>query len=229
MDTARCTLDNEIYQAVRFSALSPNDLSKKRRFLICSECRGPAFFRKASRSGQAACFGARPHEDGCELAASENEQNDIGLGEDQDALINSGQRIIIDFNFGGQPKETHNDLNEPDNIGGRGGRYVGDGARPDAVMHRRLSTILRNLIMSEQFRTSLQTIDVVGVGEFTVADFFIRYSAVTQMHEGHHYGYWGMVADANFGKDGVLWLNSGGRGDMSICVPAQLAACRTRC
>jgi len=222
MDAARCTLDNAVYQAVRFAALPPNELSKKRRFLVCPECNGPAFFRKASRSGQAACFGARPHEDGCTLAASEYERNDTGLGDDQDILENPGQRIVIDFNFGAQPADKHNDPDESYNVGGRGGRFVGDGERPNAEMHRRLSTILRNLIMSEQFRTSRQIIEIVGVGEFSVADFFVHFSAVAPMHIGQYRGYWGMVADARFGQTGALWLNSGGRDDMSICVAEPL-------
>lgn len=224
MDAARCTLDDVVYQAVRFATLSPADLSRKRRFLVCPECRGPAYFKKASRSGQAACFGARPHEDGCTLAAVEYEQNDIGPGDDQDILQNPGQRIVLDFNFGAQPNDRHNDPDEPHNVGGRGGRFVGNGARPDAVMHRRLSTILRNLMISDQFRTSRQTIEVTGIGEFTVADFFVRFDSVAPIHDNQYRGYWGMVASAGFGKEGALWLNSGGCDDMSICVPQQLVS-----
>lgn len=221
MDDARCTLDNKIYQALRFSALPPSELYSKRRDLVCHECNGPAFFRKASRSGQAACFGARPHKDGCTLAASEYEQNNIGPGDDQYILVNPGQRIVIDLNFGTQPTDRHNDPDEPNNVGGRGGRFVGDGERPNAKMHRRLSTILRNLIKSEQFRTSRQVIEIVDVGEFAVADFFVRFSAAAVMQNVKCRGYWGMIADARLDQKGVLWLNSGGRNDMSICVPEQ--------
>jgi len=220
MDAARCTLDDMVYQAVRFAALPPNELARKRRFLVCPECRGPAFFRKASRSGQAACFGARPHEEGCELPAAEYEQNDIGPGDDQDILENPGQRIILDFNFGA-PIDRHNDPDALPNVGGRGGRFVGGGARPDAAMHRRLSTILRNLMMSEQFRTSPQMVEITGVGEFTVANFFVPFGAVAPAHDNQYRGYWGMVVFARFGQTGALWLNSGGRDDMSVCVPEQ--------
>lgn len=220
MDAAHCTLDDSTYQAVQFAILPPNELARKRRFLICPECRGPAFFRKASRSGQAACFGARPHQEGCTLAASDYEQNDIGPGDDQDILENPGQRIILDFNFGA-PSDRHNDLNAPAIAGGRGGRFVGGGVRPDAAMHRRLSTILRNLMMSEQFRTSRQKIQIVGTDEFTVSDFFVPFDAVAVQHENKYQGYWGMIASARFGQTNALWLNSGGRDDMSICVQEQ--------
>lgn len=220
MDAARCTLDNTIYQAVRFAALPPNELAKKRRFLVCPECHGPAFFRKASRSGQAACFGARPHEDGCTLTASEYEQNDIGPGDDQDILENPGQRIILDFNFGAA-SDGHNDPDALPNTGGRGGHFLGGGVRPDAAMHRRLSTILRNLMMSEQFRKSHQVIEIAGVGEFAIANFFVPFGGVTLTHDNQYRGYWGMVVSARFGQTGALWLNTGGRDDMSICIPEQ--------
>lgn len=219
MDAARCTLDDEVYQAVFFAALPPNELARKRKFLVCQECRDPAFFRKASRSGQVACFGARPHKEGCTLAASEYEQNNIGPGDDQDILENPGQRIILDFNFGA-PNDRHNDPDGLPNSGGRGGRFLGGGARPDAAMHRRLSTILRNLMMSEQFRTSRQIVEIAGVGEFMVANFFVQFGAVTSVHGNQYCGYWGMVVSARF-DHGALWLNSGGRDDISVCVPEQ--------
>ena len=220
MDAALCTLDDSTYQAVQFAALPPNELARKRRFLVCPECRGPAFFRKASRSGQAACFGARPHEEGCTLATSDYEQNDISLGDDQDSLENPGQRIILDFNFG-VPNNRHNDPTAPVIAGGCGGRFVGGGVRPDAAMHRRLSTILRNLMMSERFRISRQIVEISGIGEFTVANFFVQFDAIAIAHDNQYRSYWGMVVSARFGQTGALWLNSGGRDDMSICVPEQ--------
>lgn len=220
MDAALCTIDDVIYQATHFANLPPNELARKRRFLVCPECSGPAFFRKASRSGQAACFGARPHEEGCTLAAAEYEQNDNGPGDDQDILENPGQRIILDLNFGAS-NDSHNDTDAMPNPGGRGGRFIGGGTRPDATMHRRLSTILRNLMVSGEFRTSRQIVEISGIGEFTVADFFVQFDAVAHHHENQYRGYWGMVVSARFGQTDALWLNSGGRDDVSICVPEQ--------
>jgi len=221
MDVAQCTFDNKVYQAFHFAALPPNELAIMRRFLVCPECRGPAFFRKASLSGQAACFGARPHEKGCALAASEYDQNHIGPGDDQNILENPGQRIVLDFNFGA-PNDRHNDPVAIPSAGGHGGRYVVGSARPDATMHRRLSTVLRNLMMSEQFRTSRQLLEIVGVGEFTIADLFVQFGSVTPAYNSHYRGYWGMVVSARFDQEGSLWLNSGGRDDISVCVPDQL-------
>ncbi|MEB0137650.1 MULTISPECIES: hypothetical protein [unclassified Undibacterium] len=218
MDVARCTLDDVVYQATRFSILLPSDLAQKRKFLVCPNCGGPSFFRKASRSGQAACFGARPHEIGCSLAAPEYEKSDDGQGDDQDTVDNPGQRIVVDFNFGALENDRHNDPDAIGNPSGRGGRYVGGGARPDATMHRRLSTILRNLVVSEQFRTSQQILEISGVGEFSVADFFVPFASIMSEHDGKYRGYWGMISDARMGQNGSLWLNSGGKGDVSLVI-----------
>ena len=69
MIKAKCTIDNFTYTAVEFAQLQPNELEHKRRFLQCPACGGPAFFRHAAMIGRGPCFGARPHADGCELAA----------------------------------------------------------------------------------------------------------------------------------------------------------------
>src|SRR5471030_38910 len=217
MDVARCTLDDELYQAVNFSALAPGELGLKRQFLVCDECGGPAFFRKAAKSGQAACFGARPHADDCSIPQPDSERNADGLGDDQDILANPGQLIVVDFDFGAQEIDRHNDPDAAPNPDGRGGRYVGGGPRPNAAMHRRLSTILRNLIASQQFRTSRQILDIPGAGQFAVADFFVPFDAISPEHSGHYRGYWGMIANAGR-KDGSLWLNSGGKGAVSLVV-----------
>lgn len=223
MDTAHCTADDTTYLAIRFAQLQPAEKEKKRYALVCKECRESAYFRKASRSGQAACFGAR-HSAICTLPAAEYEQNNIGLGDDQNILENPGHSIILDFNFGAAD-DKHNDQNAPPNAGGRGGRFTGHGARSKAAMHRRLSTILNSLITSDQFRASPQIVEIPGAGEFTVKDFFVQFNAATPSHLLQYRGYWGKVvsakSDARFGND-ALWLNSGNKNDMSVCIPAHL-------
>lgn len=47
--------------------------------------------RKASRSGRAACFGARPHHEGCELAAIEYERMDVLPVQDYFVIVGGDQ------------------------------------------------------------------------------------------------------------------------------------------
>lgn len=218
MDVARCTEDGHTYEAVEFSQLPPIELARKRRLLCCPECNGPAFFRKASRSGRAACFGARPHAGGCGLAAPEHDVQPDGQGTDQDALNNPGGRIVVDFNYGAQEQPEHEEAPGLPRNPNRRGRFVGEGDRPDARMHRRLSTLLRNLVEAPNFSQSDQLLEIEGRDEIAVRDFFVPLDAVSEEHARMYRGFWGMISDARFAADGTLWLNSGGRDDVSFCV-----------
>lgn len=221
MDTARCSEDEVIYEAIQFSHLPPMELARKRRLLRCPECNGPAFFRKASRSGRAACFGARPHADGCSLAALEHEPEEDGQGADQDILENPGERIVVDFNFGAQAQPEHEEAPGFPRNPNRRGRFVGDGIRPNARIHRRLSSLLRTLVEVPDFSQSDQILEIEGAEEITVRNFFVTLAAVNPGYAGSFRGFWGMLSDARLAQDGTLWLNSGGRDDVSFCLDAR--------
>lgn len=217
MDTAFCTEDGITYEAVQFSRLPPIELARKRRFLQCSGCNATAFFRKASRSGRAACFGARPHVEGCNLAAFDHEPID-GQGHDEDELNNPGDRIAVDLNYGSHIRQPRPVVPGDGGAVNRGRRFVGGGARPDARAHRRLSTLLRTLLEVPAFSQSAQILEIEGRTDIAVRDFFVPIGQVSTDNEGQFRGFWGMLSDARFTQDGTLWLNSGGRDDISFCV-----------
>lgn len=219
MDTARCTEDGVSYYAHVFAALPVAELERKRRALVCDVCGHEAYFRKASTRGQDACFGARPHAPGCSAAAPESGQVQAG-GDEQDILDNPGDTIVLDLDYG-----AHDIVNPgPDqpggNAGGRGGRYTGQGARPSARTRRRLRPILRNLIYSDQFRESSQTIEIPNRGPFAIRDFFVHFGEIDrERHFNKFRGYWGMAVDVGAADDeGGIWLNSGSYRSFSILV-----------
>ncbi|MFL9597777.1 hypothetical protein [Aeromonas veronii] len=222
MDIARCTLDGNTYNAVNFSQMLPNEMSEKRQNLVCTECGRDAFFRKASRTGQAACFGARPHDEHCSFASAETQRVD-NEGGDEDRLRNPGQNIVIDLNYGAAPRvnvDVEPNVQVDDNDGR--GRHVGNRPRPDANMQRRLSTLLRNLINSDEFRRSqIQHITLGDNAPATVANFFVNFADVNGGHDNQFHGYWGLITDARIGNNGNLWLNSGGRGNVSCLIRAE--------
>lgn len=220
MDIVLCLADGKKYSTKAFEDLGEYVVSMYRRQLVCPECRGPAFYRKESTSGQAACFGARPHTESCDLAAVESRQGG-GLGPDREERINSGERIEVDFNFGAHPI-VHGAPDEPTDPNGRGGRYVrGNSGRASPAMHRRLSTLLKNLMHSQDFKNSHQII-ALPEGQFRVRDFFVEFSAASDVHLNEYRGYWGMVSDAGI-SSGSLWLNSGGREAVSVVVDGDLS------
>lgn len=218
MDIAHCTADGRNYSAQSFEALDERLMEEYRRHLICPECRFPAFFRKESKSGQAACFGARPHDDNCSLAAVESSQGGSS-GPDREERINLGERIEIDFAFGAHAPMPHVDPQEPFDVNGRGGHFAGGQRARHAVMHRRLSTLLKNLMHSEDFRNSDQLISMAE-GEYRVSDLFVSFGDIEERHLNSFRGYWGMITDAAFSRTTPvsLWLNSGAADDVSIVV-----------
>lgn len=222
MDIALCTEDGQIYTAANFAKLQSSNLERMRQQLTCRECSGPAFFRKASKSGRAACFGARPHHDYCSLAAQDSEQVVEGEGADLDVLHNPAERIVVDLAFGAQPREIHGDPAEGSGRAGRSPRYVGGNPRPDARMHRRLSSLLRTLIEAPHFARSNQLLEIAGQPEIAVCEFFVPLSFVNQSMQGRFRGWWGLISDARDGIDGSLWLNGGGRGMISFCIPLEM-------
>ncbi|MBR8043451.1 hypothetical protein KDW40_26155 [Burkholderia cenocepacia] len=220
MDIARCIEDNRTYNAFEFSALSPAELGRKRRMLICDECEGPGFFRKASRSGQAACFGARPHAPDCSAAAAEGREV-VTQQEDDEPRLNPGAHIVVDLHYGGTPVNGIQGDDADNSKGAGGSRYVGGGGKRAAVSHRRPSGLLRMLVESEGFRSSEQTIEIPGHIQGIVREIFIPLgAAAVDELIGQYRGYWGYIADGARGGE-ALWLNSGGRQDVSILVHAE--------
>lgn len=212
MNIAQCTLDNTIYAANDFSAVA--DFANKKRYLICTECGGPAFYRGPTRNGREACFGARPHTEDCTLATLDNEGTPNG--QDAGEVLTTGQRIVVDFNHG-TPTGTvvEQPLGRPLVAGAVRCRIDG-GATTREIISRRMSSLLRSLIESDDFRTSQQIIEITGQGEHSIADLFVSFSDITDAHVGTYHGYWGMIPDARIGMNGTLWFNSGGREDISI-------------
>lgn len=215
MDIAKCTINNKTYEAVNFAKLPEDELTEKRRNLICTECKADAFFRKESKIGQAACFGATPHKEGCELAAPDAGREEGG---DEDIIHNPGQIIEIYLNFGTAQK-SNTDIDPSSNKGNTPsrGRHTGKGNRPNANSHRRLSTLLRNLLRSFEYRNSDQLIELSGHNKIKIKDFFVKFPYIRDKHDDKFHGYWGAITDAKL-MSGNLWLNSGGPSSVSIFI-----------
>lgn len=216
MDVAKCIENDRDYTAHEFSRLPSSTVERMRRLLVCSGCGNQAFFRKASVSGQAACFGARPHEEGCDFQSVDHTHSEDESTQEQDLLENPGNRVVVDFLFGATEVVTPPESAPGDGRSSRGA-FTRVGSRPEAKSHRRPGPLLRNLIHSSAFRESLQVVEVNG-GEYVIRDFFIEFKRVTASHANEYHGFWGMISDAKYTKDGTLWINSGGRFSVSICV-----------
>ena len=217
MEIAKCLDDGVFYNAVDFSRLLPADLDWKRRLLHCPECGGPAFFRHQSHNGRAPCFGARPHKAGCVLAAFDCERPDYGSNDVDDNLFATGGKIIVEFDYGSSEPKEFDEYIEPAPFLGCDSRNRGNGYRPDALTHRRLSSLLRGLIKYPEFRNSVKPIEIHNGIVTTVQDFFVPLLDVNLQYFRQLKGFYGMLSDVRLSEvNQSVWFNSGGLDTISF-------------
>ena len=222
MDIAKCTLDEKTYTTIEFSKLPPNELSKKRRHLICTECQAAVFFRKASRAGQAAFFGALSHIKDCSFASPKTQRLE-GTGADEFIVHNPGEIIEVDlecaattFNLDVDQGVNYNKTKT------QAARYLDQDPRLNSRTRQRLGALLIKLVNSKEFRDSNQKIEIEGREPTIVRNFFVSLNDIKCISDEEFHGYWGMLTDARFGSEGSLWLNFGGIGDISCVVPSEI-------
>lgn len=208
MDVAFSNADRQTYTAVDFSNLSANKLETYRTQLICVDCGNPAFFRKRTRDGRAACFGGRPHKDNCPNATAGGGAWGVGGPDDQDERVNRGDSIVLDLRLEGSSAENGPGGDPAQRRIGHGRAYVGNGAR-QAQMYRKLRTVLRNLIRSSSFGQSPQIIEVPGIITSKASDFFVHFDDIKYQQLGKFLGLWGTLSDARISGE-TIWLNTGG-------------------
>lgn len=233
MDFAICTIDNKKYKAFEFQNLAASELAHKRRFLEC-KCGGPAYFSKASKSGQAAYFGGRPHRDGCDLATSESENIDGTLSDEEKEYFNSGKELVLDLAFGSQKTRHINDTNENDiDNKSKAGHHSSKNGNAPAKSHRRLSTILRALMDDENyFKSSNLKIDLEGY-PYSSKNLFKKFNELTNEYvdvtlknkPNTRRAIWGMISDAQFDKHKIesIWINTGGNDTVSIVIDEKIS------
>lgn len=145
------------------------------------------------------------------------------MGPGEQGSIQPIEKILVDFNYGAREEVNPDDQGPDVDPQGRGRRFTPGTAGRKSHKHRRLSTLLKNLIYSPAFRNSEQLI-ALPQGEYRVKDLFVEFPLVSETTVGSYRGFWGMVADAGMYPKGneSLWLNSGGRDAVSVVVDADL-------
>ncbi|MGF6150524.1 hypothetical protein [Pseudomonas fluorescens] len=221
MDIAKCVLDNQKYTALEFSRLPPSELSTKRKHLICIECQAAAFFRKASRNGQAACFGAFPHFEGCSLSLSDT-QNLRGENPNKDIAHHSNEFVELDSTNALQPDAGAVLAVDKQASNARDSIYSTADLKPGPRIRRQLSATLKDLIFSEKSRAPSQEIEIEGEAASAASRFFVNFKKIKVDRSEELRGYCGMLTDARLSSEGALWLNSGGIGDVSCVIQVEM-------
>ncbi len=228
MDIIKCTLDDKIYKVSDFEQLEESDLAKKRRFLECNKCGGMGFFRKASKSGQGACFGARPHLDNCDFSSHENDNINGDLTKEYKELINSDKEIVLDFEYGTVKNQHVVEIeNNAISKNNNGGKYSSQNGTAESSIYRRLSTLLRNLVYQEDFFKDSKQRITFNKYTYHAGNFFIQASYITQdyfqkINERSYRAVWSMISHANSTDEKTFWINTGGNNKFSILIDNQV-------
>ena len=214
MEEVKCTQNGKPYTIWQFNQLTDSQREQFRKHLICIKCGASAYYRKESRDGKAACFGARPHNAGCSVATStptNDEQHDIN---DVSIITTSGDSIRINFNSTSPEVDSDQSKDNTQYHSGRHSnpskRHVNDPAQ-HRIASRGLKTLLNYLMYVPSFAQSETII-------YTDRDFYRRAKNLFVKFEDAQpdnkpYLFWGMISDAD---NKLTWLNTGGKESVSI-------------
>ncbi|WP_448812064.1 hypothetical protein [Agromyces bauzanensis] len=208
MDSVLSTTDSRTYSAAQYGRLPKSTRDQLADGLLCPACQAEAFFRRRSRNGQAACFGARPHNEGCELGADGTESR----GERNLPEAPQRETAVGEFRLEPMRDRTvgHVDHNEEGAVdrAGRGRQYTlppeGGQARPS----RNLSSLLRDLVNDQEYRNSDEVIHLDDGTQTTVADWCVHSADVTPALRARRRLYWGTIRNVGVGS-GAYFLNTG--------------------
>lgn len=222
MRAAFCTRDDTSYLADTFDAKPASWIATNRTMLECVSGQAPAFFRKRSKSGQAACFGARPHADGCKLATNSPEETERAEAVEKFILNNPGQHFLLTLRLP-KPPAPKQPSNDPALVGqgNRAGAHTKWGDRQESSSSIGAKECLINLALVPSYRESTTTIALTrNSPAIAVKDFFIRFVDASAADTRVVHGFWGTFTNARPTTAGspTLWLNTGGREHLSVLV-----------
>lgn len=222
MNLAVCTLDGVTYQALPFAAMPEDRIESLRYSLICEECRGRGYFKRAGIDGRSPCFGAR-HADGCNQATGGGQGwGDGGEGE-QPEIPNTGAPIRIDLSSGGGQGQDAAGAGAGQRVRGRGRRFGGGAGGRAAQPTLRLRSILRALVLTD-FGDSIQMIQPPNGRPMQARNYFLETQhAADVRHRNEPRGLWGEVLSVRE-ANGVYWLNTGDRTQLSFVVEPDVMA-----
>ena len=215
MEIAYCATTQSRHTAAEFSVLPTDTLAAYRRHLSCPDCKGPGYYRRASRDGKKACFGAdhRPDCPQARTGGTSAEPSQYAIAAAQLIKESGIIELILDRPPVTSAEELGHESGEDPDVGPRIAHTEGD---PTPLRERcGPNAVLRYLIECSNFSKSDVRVNTGGAHNWFARNLFINLKDVTEHeHLARPFaGFWGFITDAS--KDGT-WLNTGGRDAVSI-------------
>ncbi|MFJ6533878.1 hypothetical protein [Microbacterium sp. NPDC091662] len=221
MELATVRRTNESYLAGAFAELDEALREELRRDLICTDCGADAYYVRPSRNGRPACFGARPHNESCDLASQTTESSTV------DALTTEEERAAKKHGFTLRGADAsaigHTALDAPPVDSDRPGRSYTerDGAARGSYPGLKLNRLLRLLITVSSFGEERAALHLANGTRTTVPDYCAHMSRVDLEYRDRERVYWGTIRYAKAVDDGA-WLNTGSKTEPSIHISNEM-------
>jgi hypothetical protein len=218
METALCLLDKKSYDIASFSNLENNLLTKLRRALVCSECKGKGYYRKKSRDGKPACFGAF-HNSKCSTKSKTSTLKvDPEVVEEVKSLTTNFDIIDVDFSLytSNELKSLHNGKPNASLTGSSATalQYTQNSGR-ERNSQKGLRSLLRMLMHSNSFAGSDFKINTGWKYPRKAKNIFVNFDDINEslLEKNMMRGYWGVISHAD---TDISWLNTANEQDVSI-------------
>lgn len=219
MDEALLGSAGIVITADRFSQLPSGEQASYRENLLCPACRADAYFIREARNGRRACFGARPHNEDCELASISTEYGGNASLDETDEQINAGDEFRLEPIRNRAIRHVEHDPSSPPGTGSAA-RYTRAGGGRVRTSSIGLERLLRQLATRPGFTTA-PTLLVLPYGTRGRVRTVCRHiSEVDQDDANRRRIYWGTIRFPQLSEDGGAWLNTGTRRAPTVRVGA---------
>ncbi|MBD8139870.1 hypothetical protein IFT36_04840 [Frigoribacterium sp. CFBP 13605] len=217
MYEARSTTAGRVFSAEQFEALDPALRSHHRESLTCTGCGAPAYFIRTARNGRAACFGARPHGDDCEMASTDGEGSAPGSLEEADTIVATDSVFVLQPSRSRAITHVTEGEDESSRSHRSGRRHTGPETERTTRKSLALNKLLRRLVREPKFRRSKATLVMPDNTSTTIRKFCVPASTVDASKALPRRLYWDYVSYVH--EDtvrGGAWLNLSKRGAPGI-------------
>ena len=217
MYEAHSTAAGRVFSAEQFEALDPNLRSHHRHLLTCTGCGAPAYFIRTARNGRAACFGARPHGDECEMASTDGESSTPGSLEEADTIVATDSVFVLQPSLAKAITHVVEGDDHSSRSGRTGRRHTGPEGKRTTRKRLALNKLLRRLVREPGFRRSQTTLLMPDNSSTTIREFCVPASTIDSARARPRRLYWDFVGyvreDEN---EGGAWLNLSTKGAPGI-------------
>lgn len=221
MHEALLRSSHSVVNADDFSLLSYAERTALRGDLACPSCRADAYFIREARNGRRACFGARPHDEDCELASLATEDGGSAALDETDERINAGDVFRLEPNRARAIRHVEHDPTRPPGSG-NAVRYTRTGSGYRRVSSLSMDRLLRQLALRPAFRTSRTMLELPDGSRGTVRTVCKHANDVTERDLGKRNRiYWGTILFPAMRDDGGAWLNTGSRRTLTVTIGSE--------